>query len=208
MNSPSSTRDRVLEYIKRNGPVSVKKLTEEIGITPMAIRGHLGKLEKEELIQVGQVRQKLGRPLQVFSLTDKGESCFPKNYDSFALELLEDIKNLDAGKTLEKVVQKRELRLIEELRQVLSEATSPRQKLDLYCQFIERQGNMPSIETLDPKSYMLHVANCSISSITSQYSFPCETEIRVIKSVFPEAKVRRVQSIADEAQGCAYHFEF
>ena len=208
MNKQTSTRDRVLEFIKRNGPVSVKALTEEIGITPMAIRGHLSKLEKEEYIQVDQIRQKLGRPLQVFSLTEKGEACFPKNYDGFALELIEDIKSLDDGKTLEKVVQRREERMIATLTEYLAEAKNPAEKMDLYCNFIAEQGNMPKIKEQSETSYLLEVANCAIHNIANQYSFPCETELRIVRSVFSEAQVRRVQTLMEDTQACAYLFEF
>ncbi|MDX2470827.1 MAG: winged helix-turn-helix transcriptional regulator, partial [SAR324 cluster bacterium] len=117
MNQTTSTRDRVLEFIKKEGSVSVKTLTLEIGITPMAIRGHLTKLEKEELIEVQNVRQKLGRPLQVFALTSKGENSFPKSYDTFALDLIADIKSLDGGETFKKIISKREERLEEHLKE-------------------------------------------------------------------------------------------
>jgi len=208
MNKQTSTRDRVLEFIKRNGPVSVKALTDEIGITPMAIRGHLSKLEKEEFIRVDQVRQKLGRPLQVFSLTEKGEDFFPKNYDGFALELIEDLKNLDGGKTLEKVVHLREERMIQTLADALKGCKNPAEKMEAYCRFITEQGNMPQLTDQGDNSFLLNVANCAVHTIASQFSFPCETEMRILKSVFAEAKVRRVQTLMDESQTCAYLFEF
>ena len=43
-NSP--TREKVLEIIKKEKKATVKELTKELGITPMAIRGHLNKYLK------------------------------------------------------------------------------------------------------------------------------------------------------------------
>lgn len=207
-HSASSTRDRVLELIKKEGNISVKSLTEAIGITPMAIRGHLAKLEKEELIEVSTLRQKLGRPLQVFRLTAKGEAQFPKAYDSFALDLIEDIKNLDNGKTLHKVVQAREERLIHTLQEELAQCPSPADKMAAYCRFIEHQGNMPQCEPQEGNRFLLQVSNCSISNIASRHGFCCESEIRILKQVFPEAKVQRMHNMFKDAAGCSYLFEF
>jgi len=121
INTQSSpTREKILEIIKKTGKATVKNLTEELSITPMAIRGHLSKLEKEDLIQTDQIRQKLGRPLQVFSLTEKGDSLFPKQYGQFAVDLLTDLQDIDQGKTLEKMIQRREERIIESRKTIIN----------------------------------------------------------------------------------------
>ncbi len=208
MNQTTSTRDRVLEFIKKEGSVSVKTLTQEIGITPMAIRGHLTKLEKEELIEVQNVRQKLGRPLQVFALTPKGENSFPKSYDTFALDLISDIKALDGGETFQKVIAKREERLEEALNNVLKGAKTPDEKLKLYVAEIETQGTMPQLTKLADNKFSLSVSNCAIFNIASEHKFCCDSEIKVLIKLFPEAKITRDQSTDGSVKGCAYLFIF
>ena len=201
------TRERVLRLIKKEGNVSVKALTEEIGITPMAIRGHLNKLEKDELIQVSTVRQKLGRPLQVFSLTEKGDSYFPQDYGPFAIELLQDLRDMDDGKTLALVMRKREERIIRELKAKMKDQNIE-QRMQHYCDFVERHGNMPLLEKIDPMKFVLHINNCSLKTVVEQFPVCCDSEVNVIHRLFPEAKVSKTSSLRSNEKSCCYEFSF
>ena len=42
-----STKDKILELLKKTGFMSVNDLTEQLNITHMAIRKHLSQLEKD-----------------------------------------------------------------------------------------------------------------------------------------------------------------
>jgi len=203
-----STREKVLEKIKREKEVTVKELTNELGITPMAIRGHLNKLERDDLIEVKTLRQKLGRPLQVFSLTSKGESVFPKQYSQFAIDLLSDIESIDGGKTLEKVIVTRESRIIEERRELLKIAINNEAKIKLYCDFLEQDGRMPNFEKINNNKFVLNINNCPFLEIAMNYHFCCDSDIRIIKEIFPEAKVEQVKNQVDKDKCCSYEFDF
>lgn len=202
------TRERVLHFIKQEGTVSVKALTEEIGITPMAIRGHLNKLEKEELISVSTVRQKLGRPLQVFALTDKGESYFPKDYGRFAVELLEDIEQMDGGKTLGKVMKIREERIINELKEKMKVAKTPGQRLEVFKRWVDQHGNMPNVEKLGERDFQLCINNCALKSVVEEYPICCDSEASIISALFPDARIEKTQSLRAHDKSCCYRFEF
>ena len=204
----SPTRERVLESIKRRGKATVKELTEEIGITPMAIRGHLNKLEKDSLIMVHSIRQKLGRPIQVFTLTDKGESYFPKDYGRFAVELLADIQAVDGGKTLKKVTKLREERIKSGITEILAKAKTPEEKVTSYCEFIEKHGHMPEIIKEDDEHFTLRVNNCALREIVAKFPCACHSEIGILRAVFPEAKIKQVDNILKKDQVCSFEFAF
>jgi len=201
------TRERVMRLIKREGQISVKALTEEIGITPMAIRGHLNKLEKDELINVDTVRQKLGRPLQVFSLTEKGDSFFPQDYGQFAVELLQDLQEMDGGKTLSLVMRRREDRIIADLQERMAHMSLD-QRLEEYNGFVEIHGHMPTLEKTGEKRYMLSINNCSLKEVVSQFPICCDSEASIIKRLFPDAQVAKVQSLRSQDKSCCYEFTF
>ena len=57
----------------------------------------------------------MGRPLQLYSLTDKGERLFPKNYEGITLEFLHDIEKMNGEEVIENLFKKREERLTEEI---------------------------------------------------------------------------------------------
>jgi len=204
----SPTREKILEIIKKLGKATVKNLTEELQITPMAIRGHLSKLEKEDLIQTDHVRQKLGRPLQVFSLTDKGDSFFPKQYGNFAVELLEDLQTLEEGKIFEMVIQRREDRIIEARKSSINNEESPKMRLQRYCELIEKDGYMPKIEEISEKSFLLTEGNCVVRQIASSFSFCCSSEAKVLSAIFPDATITKISNQIAGDEKCAYRFEF
>ncbi|MDH5561090.1 MAG: winged helix-turn-helix transcriptional regulator [Deltaproteobacteria bacterium] len=204
----SSTREKVLEIIKREKQATVKELTHELGITPMAIRGHLSKLENDNMIAVSTVRQKLGRPLQVFSLTNKGESRFPKQYGNFAVELLNDVERLDDGGTLNKLIQMREERIIEERLEFLERASTKEKKLKLYCELISKLGQMPELKKISENNFLLNINNCALLEIATSYPFCCDSEKKIITEVFSEAKVTQLKNIINSDNCCSYQFEF
>jgi len=201
------TRERVMRLIKREGQVSVKTLTEEIGITPMAIRGHLNKLEKDDLIHVDTVRQKLGRPLQVFSLTEKGDSFFPQDYGNFAVELLQDLKEMDDGKTLSLVMQRREDRIFADLEKRMSHLDLD-QRMEEYNQFVDSHGHMPILEKTADKRYVLSINNCSLKAVVERFPVCCDSEVSLIHRLFPDATVSKVQSLRNQDKSCCYEFIF
>lgn len=78
-NKDLSTRERILHLMKTAGPLSAKELTTELQITEMAVRRHLGTMERDGLIESKMIRQTQGRPTAVYGLTELAEGIFPKN---------------------------------------------------------------------------------------------------------------------------------
>ena len=175
----------------------------------MAIRGHLNKLEKDQFIQVGNIRQKLGRPIQVFSLTEKGEALFPKRYEHFAIGLLKDIQNIDDdGDTMKKVISAREDRIIKERQDFIKGLVTPKDRMEKYCAFIESLGYMPNLEIISDTEFILNENNCALKDIASSFAFCCDSEIKILQKVFPDATIaRRKNQIAKDTK-CAYHLQF
>lgn len=95
-----STRRLIMTLLKKKGPLTIGALAEELGITEMGVRRHVLQLEQESLAKTKVVRQAMGRPLHVYSLTERAEDHFPKSYHNLALELL---RELDHGSGLEAV---------------------------------------------------------------------------------------------------------
>ena len=78
--TPGTTQEAVLLFIKRAGELAVSDLCKELSITSMAVSRHLASLQKEGLVESRLVRQSRGRPTYRFKLTDKAESLFPTGF--------------------------------------------------------------------------------------------------------------------------------
>ncbi|MGD9892020.1 MAG: helix-turn-helix transcriptional regulator [Dehalococcoidia bacterium] len=92
-----SSKVRILAVLKRCGPRGVDDLATELHLAPMTVRQHLTALERDEMVSVTEQRNGAGRPRHLFSLTDRGDSAFPRRYDRFAAMLLAEVQDLDAA---------------------------------------------------------------------------------------------------------------
>ena len=71
MASRVSTKEKILELLKKETSSTVSGLAKALGITEMAVRKHLTILERDSLLSINELRQPMGRPLQVYSLSTK-----------------------------------------------------------------------------------------------------------------------------------------
>jgi predicted ArsR family transcriptional regulator len=94
-----TTRQTILEILRRRKQATIEELTRLLGLAPATIRRHLDILMRDSMVSVGQVRRETGRPHYVFSLTEVGEDLFPKNYIRLTNRLIEEIMDLDAEET-------------------------------------------------------------------------------------------------------------
>src|SRR5690625_1912656 len=111
MSKQQTTRQTIVELLKKNQEVSVSGLKEHLDITEMAVRKHLIKLEAEKYITSRYVRQPMGRPEIYYSLTIKGHEKFPNNYDKIVVELLQDIHENMGEEAIDLLFKNREQRL-------------------------------------------------------------------------------------------------
>ena len=88
----SGTRDLVLQTLLTQPRCTVNELADKVGISPISIRHHIASLEAEGLISSEDERHGVGRPRQVFSLTDTGVEQFPTRYVRLTVRLLEHLK--------------------------------------------------------------------------------------------------------------------
>ena len=112
-----STKDKILNLLKKEVSLSVNELTGSLQITHMAVRKHLNSLEKDDLISSREVKQPMGRPLQTYFLTEKGERLFPKNYETITIEFLHDLMDMYGEEAIHTLFNKREKRLTMEYSQ-------------------------------------------------------------------------------------------
>ena len=94
INSISGTRQKVLAILQREGSMTVDKLSREVGLSANTIRRHLDILQRDRLVSVDQVREKLGRPEYVYFLTDEGHESGYRDYKNLLTLMLNEIEGL------------------------------------------------------------------------------------------------------------------
>lgn len=92
----TETSDKtVLDFLRREGAVTIGALVAEMGVTATAVRQRLQRLMGDQMIQRQTERKGRGRPNHRYSLTEKGERAAGTNFGDMASVLWEEIKSVE-----------------------------------------------------------------------------------------------------------------
>lgn len=206
-SSNRSTKDRILNLIKKETTMTVNGLGERLGITHMAVRKHLNTLEKDQLIDVQLEKQPMGRPLQVYSLSEKGERLFPKNYEGITVEFLHDIKDIYGEESIQQLFKKREKRLTEEYT-TLVQNKSNNDKMQEIIKIQNEKGYMADISVIDERTYELTEYNCPILAVANEFKRACQCETQMFKNVLDAEQVKRISCKTEGNNHCKFLIQF
>ncbi|EOS57943.1 helix-turn-helix transcriptional regulator [Paenibacillus barengoltzii] len=197
-----STRERILHLMKTAGPLSAKELTTELQITEMAVRRHLGTMERDGLIESKMVRQTAGRPTAVYGLTELAEGLFPKRYHSLTLDLLDELAEEGGEVMVDRLFDRRKEKLS---RRYMAEmqGKSLTEKVRTLSEIQNDNGYMTELQETDGGEYVLMEHNCPISQIANRYNHACDCELKLFESLL-DADVDRTECLAQQGRKCVY----
>lgn len=198
-----STRDKILTLLKREQRLPVKELSELLDISDVAIRKHLNTLERDSLIQINEVKQPMGRPLQVYSLTSKSQEKFPKNYEGMTVEFLQDLQESQGNEVIDFLFNKRQDRLQKEYLPIMLNKSSE-QKLAELAKTQNEKGYMTELTKISDDSYELIEYNCPIFSVANHFKKACHCETAMFQHVLGTDNVKRVSCQADGEAYCKF----
>lgn len=201
-NKELSTRERILHMMKTTGPLSTKEITNELQITEMAVRRHLGTMERDGLIEPKMIRQTLGRPTAVYGLTDSAEGLFPKNYHTLTLDLLDELAEESGEQMVDRLFDRRKDRLTRRYKEHMTGKTLS-EKVQQLAEIQNESGYMTECEQTDNGDFVLMEHNCPISQIANRYNHACDCELNLFESLL-NTKVERTECLAQNGKKCVY----
>ncbi|KKL00442.1 hypothetical protein LCGC14_2628740, partial [marine sediment metagenome] len=151
-NNP--TRKQVIMLLKKNSLQSVAHLSEQMSITSMAVRQHLMALEKQGIITYKPKKSGIGRPVFLYSLTEKARDIFPKSYADFIREMLSIIEDEDGRKKVDRLFQLRKERAKTSRFKSLSNHEGLDNKVSELAVILNDEGFMVELEE-DKDKYIL-----------------------------------------------------
>ncbi|WP_048601260.1 helix-turn-helix transcriptional regulator [Rubeoparvulum massiliense] len=202
-----STRDQIVLLLKREGSMSVGDLAKSLDITEMAVRRHLHTLERDMLIHSTLVRQAMGRPSHVYSLTEEAEAHFPNNYAELVVEILQDMEAVAGKEKVDRFFERREQRLHNEMQKVISTDLSLPQRVERLVQFQNERGYMAEWDQDADGRYIVRELHCPIADVARQFEKACHCELQLFTNVL-QARVERTQCMAlGTGEHCVYTVE-
>ncbi len=204
-NEGTSTRDQILHMLKVQGPLSVSDMAVELGITEMAVRRHLNTLERDNLIKSTLVRQAMGRPTNVYSLSQEADELFPRNYSHLTLDFLRDLKEMDGLGKVEMLFRRRENRLEEAYRGHMEGDLEHR--VARLAELQNEKGYMVEWEkNQETGEYVLKEFNCPISQVAREFNQACSCELSLFRRVL-KADVEQTSCMAKGGDKCIFEIK-
>lgn len=97
--------ERALWLLKTKGPLSIIALAKELDVTTEGARFNILKLASEGLVVSESISKGRGRPQQIWSLTQLGNSRFPDTHADLTVKLIQKTKEILGEKALDAVIE-------------------------------------------------------------------------------------------------------
>lgn len=202
-NQKMSTRDVILEEIKRSNGATVEDLADAADISPVTVRHHLNTLQAEGLLETSSVRRKVGRPYYVYTLSVKGHELFPKRYVRLSSRLLDELRDQFPAGTISTLFNNVVERIAEEHRSEF-ENMNVEKRLDYLVALLGEEGFMASWE-LTEDGYRLTEYSCPYISVGQKHHEVCVFDKQLIQIVM-DTEINQHSCMIDGDSCCEFTF--
>ncbi len=193
------TKDRILEYLIQNHEVRVEELSEELGITPAAVRRHLDNLRADGLVDARPVRQATGRPFHSYFATEKATQGVPPAYADLLERMLRSLGERDD------VIASVMTSVAESLAEKHMHKVAGLSAEELAAQVTESLRSEGILENWRAEADGIHLVNgrCPYHRAAEISKLPCEADRKAIELLLGR-DVEQLNRIVDGAACCEY----
>jgi predicted ArsR family transcriptional regulator len=200
----TKTSDRLLEYIKLNGPQAVNDLAKTFGMTNEGMRLQVLKLEEMGLIESESHSKGVGRPTILYQISAKGNHRFTDNHAKLTVQLLESVQELFGKESLELMMETKRKYDFERYEKALAQASDIETKLNLFTELRDKEGYMTKLEQ-DNEGWTFIENHCPICNAANHYDGFCRSEIENIRRLLGEkVEVERKDHSISGDRRCSY----
>ncbi|WP_394199801.1 helix-turn-helix transcriptional regulator [Shewanella waksmanii] len=198
------TSERIIEFIKLNGPATAKVLATEFSLTTMGVRQHLQSLEDDGMLTYEDKKAARGRPTRYWGLTTSSNKYFPDRHDDLTSQLIESVVTVFGDGGLEQLIAHREQKSFELYSERLHSKSGLENKLQELANIRTEEGYVANVE-FDGRCYWLLENHCPICAAATRCLNFCRSELALFQSLLSdEAIVTREEHIIEGARRCAY----
>jgi predicted ArsR family transcriptional regulator len=197
----STPAGKVLKSIQLRGQATIKDVASDLGVTASAVRLHLTQLQSRGAIRAEKVREGVGRPYYVYSVTPEAHNLFYKDYGDLAKLLLEEVAATQGSDALQGVLKRVSGRLAD----LYSDQVWGRELTDrvvAWAELLDQRGVTVEIEKCDD-GYLLREYGCPYQNVAVENRAICEMERQVMARLL-ESGVKLTQCVLDGHRGCQF----
>lgn len=197
----TSARREILNILKTREGMTADALSRVIGTSAVAVRQHLTTLEAEGYVVARLERRPVGRPVQVFTLTEAADELFPKNYHQFSLGLLQEIRELQGEEGVRRLLENWRRRLVDTYSPLMA-GQDLEGRVETLSRILNEKGYMAEWEPSDG-GFVLTAHNCVIPKVAREFPLACEQELLLFSELL-NAQVTRMRHMSRGDASCKY----
>ncbi len=197
----TSTREVVLEVLLERQRVTISDLAEAVEINPISVRHHIGKLEAAGFVTSESERHGVGRPRQIYFLTEKGMDQFPSRNIHLASELISEMKKSLSKDRVDQIFRDMGSNLQSGEEGKLQEMSLD-ERLTWIKQKLTSEGFGVSIDRT-PDEIFIYENGCPYYHVGQEHREVCIIDNEFI-NVALETKAKRITCMLDGDSRCTY----
>lgn len=196
--------DRLLLLLKTRGPQTAADLGAIVGVTGEAARQQLVRLAADGLVASTAEPRGVGRPAQVWSLTDAGNARFPDAHAELTVQLIRLVRAQFGEEGLDRLIDARSSESKAAYAVALEGAAGLGEKVARLAEERTREGYMAESRA-EEGGYLLIENHCPICAAAAACQGFCRAELEAFRAVLgPGASVERAEHIIGGDRRCAY----
>lgn len=197
-------QDKILMYLKMNGPQTAISLSKQFDMTSEGMRLHLLKMEESGLVESESLAKGVGRPTLMYAVGKKAIDRFPDNHGTLSVQLLETVQELLGKEVLELIMDAKRKNDFERYEKALVKASSTDEKLSLFSDMRNKEGYMTQLEQSD-RGWLFIENHCPICSAARKCDGFCHSEIENIRKLLGDTiQVEREDHTVKGDRRCSY----
>lgn len=205
MKQQTSTKLKLLQVLKKERTHTMREIMRHFSISEIAVRKHMNVLLEEGFIDEEAVKQDIGRPYYVYTLTDKGHQTLPTHCDQLPIEFLQDVEAVHGREAVNQVLHDQMEREISLFKDALDSGDFD-EKMDHLTRVQDEKGYMVEFIKHEDGSYEMRNYHCPIIHIASEYKDVCANEQHAYATLFPKSEVLAHSCITDGNNVCTWTF--
>jgi predicted ArsR family transcriptional regulator len=202
--TPRPPREQFLLLLKTRGPQTAADLAAVQGVSAEAARQQLAKLAAAGLVEASSLPRGVGRPAQVWCLTEKGHARFPDAHAELTVQLLRAVRSELGEEALDRLIAARAAEARAGYAAELAGAADLGERVARLAEARTREGYMAESRA-EGDGYLLVENHCPICAAATA----CQGFCRAERDVFAQAlgggvEVERTEHIVQGDRRCAY----
>ena len=182
----------LLEMLKRSGPLTMRGLATELGITYEAVRQQVAELLKSGWVARDATPQtadgQRGPASRRYRLSEAAEHLFPKHYDTLSSEVLQHVLDSFGGEALVQILKKMTDARVRRFAPLLK-SMGVKEKLKTLCSLYEDKDAYMEVEWREDGPALIE-RNCPFLNVAQQHPALCSVSVNTLERLLGHKVVR------------------